>query len=888
MSSYNAQSGANVTHFREDVEDSLVSFGGPSDLSPDGSVQESIGLSDWFTRPYPIKTYSWAEGASIDDKFFPWFEYFSQPAVLNKIKGYSRLKAKLKIKMVINASPYQYSALMASYKPLVAVPGSAYVADYSGGVTDSASSLLQKLIAYSQRPNIMLYPQVSNTSTIELPFIYPWNYLNLSASTLEEDLKSLGSIDLISFTDLLSASSSAGPAVNVVIFAWAEMIDLQGPAFELQSGSSSGGKEKSATPAARKEQKETPLPTSEDAEYKARPISTTASAIAAASSALSVVPVIGPYMRATSVIASRLGGLAAWFGFSNTAPVMPVSYTKIATNPNLANTQIGTATEKLAIDPKNELSVDPAIIGFSRDDELSMTSYCGKESFAYSTTWQISDAPGAVITQLYVSPDLFSSTGRTTALGANYNAVQMVPMCHAKSTFKYWRGPIKYRFQILASRFHRGRLRLSYDPNGSTSWNPLLQLNQVIDLATCTDFEFEVPYMAPESWKENTNLGLTLSSFGEIYSARGSPALPYSSDNFNGKLRLEVLSDLVSPTTTADVVILVYASAPELELAMPVPLPGPQQGCYELSPYDMYELQSGEDPEPLVTTSASVPQVSHDDTRSLVYMGERVFSLRELFKRTYYSYTLTPAAPVGSVNGTTMVTRVSNILPRFPRYPGRAVDSLGTNAIHVTAGSTPVNFVSFTPIGWLSMCFTGVRGAMVWRVQTPDVQAGNSLTFPMRSFITNTREVQSNDGVDILTVAMADGSTIASSSALNYEFSGHATSLPATSGDMTVYGTGSTLTSMEPTNIASVPLYSRAKFISANPLNVMRSFGPISHADDNVNIVVDSFTMRDNQVGFRSVGPPNDTYVSCGDDFTVAGFMAIPTVYRAPAVISSV
>lgn len=867
-----AKSGAQITHFREDVEDSTTTYGGPDDLSPDGSIQESIGLSDWFCRPFPIRTFSWAEGASLDAKFYPWQEYFSQPAVLNKIKGYSRLRAKLKMKIVINASPYQYSALMASYKPLVSVPSSTYVADYSGGYTDPNSSLQQRLMAYSQRPNILLYPQVSNTATLELPFIYPWNYVDLSTSSLTEDLQALGSVDLISFSNLLTASSSVGPAVNVVIFVWAESIDLQGPSFELQSGT---------------------IPSSEDAEYKARPISTTASAVAAASSALGSVPIIGPYMRATSVVASTLGGLAAWFGFSNTAPISAVTYSKIATNPNLANTQIGTATEKLAIDPKNELSIDPAILGVARDDELVMSQYCGRESFVYSTTWQISDAPGSTIAEIFVSPDLFESAQRTTIGTAPYNAVQMTPMCHAKSLFKYWRGPIKYRFQILSSRFHRGRLRLYYDPNGSTSWNPLLQLNQVIDLATCTDFEYEVPYMAPESWKINTNNGLTLSNLGEIYGARGAPSLAYDPAFFNGKLRLEVLSDLVSPTTVADVMILVYASAPGLELAMPVPLPGPQDGCFELSPYDLYELQSGEDPAPMTKTEATTAQVSHDDTRSLVYMGERIFSLREMFKRTYYSYTLQPPYPGGSVSGSAVMTRVSNIMPRFPRYPGRAVDALaGTNAIHVTAGATPVNFVSFTPIGWISMCFTGIRGSMVWRIQSPNTPSGNATAYPFRTFITNTRRPQVGDGVETQTLVLCDGSSLTSNSKINFTQTGHDAvalgQLCPKDGDMTVFGAASTLSDMEPTNIASLPMYAREKFISPNPMNVMRVYGNIINADDNVSISTDVFANCDNNQGYRRVGPNNDAYVSCGDDFTVAGFLAVPTVFRAPTSISTV
>lgn len=843
-------------------------FGGPDDLRPDGSVGAEITLSGWFNRPFPIQDFSWEEANVLDHTFYPWYDYFSQPAVKNKMLGYSRFKAKLCLKFVMNASPYQYGAVLASYKPLVAA-GTTYAEDYSGGVIDTNLSTDAQLVGLSQRPHVMLLPQIGNTATLELPFIYPMNYVDISSTTFADDMKSLGKIDLKSFGQLLTASSSVGPIVNMVVFAWAEDIDLQGPSYELQSG----------------------IETSEGEEFRARPVSTLASAVAAASSALSVIPVIGPYMKATSVIASSLGGLASWFGFSNTPPIQPVTYVKVATNPNLANAHIGTATEKLALDPKNELSIDPAIVGYPRQDELSLKSFCGRESYLMTTTWQMSDGPGLNLATIYVTPEMFASEAATTVAAATYTRVQMTPMCHAASLFTYWRGNIKFRFQILCSRFHRGRLRLYFDPNGSTSFNPLLQMNQVIDLATCTNFEFEVPYMAAESWKGLGNLSLTVSSLSEPYEARGNPTLPYQSALFNGCLRLEVLNDLVSPVTTADVQILVFVSAPDIEFAMPRPLPGVSDSCSDLSPFDLYDLQSGEDPNPMEETTAAVPQPNNDDVRSLVYMGERVVSLRELLKRTHYSMVLPPNLFVGSSSGDAIVARTQVLAPRLPRFPGRAVDAVGTNAVHQTAMLEPVNYVNFTPLNWVSMCFVGIRGSVVWRVNTPCVNtAENTRSSLTRIFISLTRRLQAGTGMTTRSFTIATGPTTApiSNSALNYKVSGYTASTVVEEPELVTYGASSVNPAVEPTNIASVPMFSNLKFLSANPRNVSRLFGPkIAHDDDNVIFSIDSMHFGDHLYGYRQPQIPPDIYVSAGDDFTLTGFVSVPTVYRSAVPITS-
>ena len=116
-------------------------------------------------------------------------------------------------------------------------------------------------------------------------------------------------------------------------------------------------------------------------EYGQGPVSRPAHAIANAAESLSTVPVIGPYALATSYGMRALGKIASIFGFTNTPVVDNYSPMAPMTAPALASSEVGFPIEKLALDPKTELSIDPRIAGCDPEDPLVISKFVQRESY---------------------------------------------------------------------------------------------------------------------------------------------------------------------------------------------------------------------------------------------------------------------------------------------------------------------------------------------------------------------------------------------------------------------------------------------------------------------------------------------------------------------------
>ena len=116
---------------------------------PDKTFNSELG--EFLRRPTMIHEFTWTEGASIAGTTIdPWTLFLNNPTIKKKIDNYAYMRCNLKLKFVINASPFYYGALLMSYQPLSKfTPANILIGND------------KELIPYSQRPNITLYPQNS-------------------------------------------------------------------------------------------------------------------------------------------------------------------------------------------------------------------------------------------------------------------------------------------------------------------------------------------------------------------------------------------------------------------------------------------------------------------------------------------------------------------------------------------------------------------------------------------------------------------------------------------------------------------------------------------------------------------------------------------------------
>jgi len=819
---------ANATMASDSVQEQILGFiddkpGVDMDIAqplsrtkPDSSFNADLG--DFLKRPTLIHEFSWTEGTSISlTTIDPWTLFFSNPTIVKKLDNYAFLRCNLKLKFVINASPFYYGGLLMSYQPLSAFNPAPIV---------TGSNL--ELISLSQRPNITLYPQNCQGGTMTLPFVYYKQYVPITAS----DVAELGRLQRMSYGDLLNANSVVGSNCDVSIYAWAEDLELVAPTVldAMQSGEISRSKVNKS-----KGKKD---------EYSHEgTISKPASAIARASGLLGNIPVIGPFMTATSMAADAVSGIASIFGYTNVPVIDDVHYFKNSTLPHLAATDIGNPVDKLALDSKNELSIDPAISGVALEDELNIAKFCSRESFLVDFDWTSVRVPGDMLMNVAVTPVLHRYASVTGG-----EVVYPTPMYMVSSVFNYWRGDIIFRFKILCSQYHKGRLEFNWSPTGTpaTAGNTTNQIyTKIVDITKNNDVEFRVPYIQDTSYKQ-INVFTTSTLLSDTVAINGT------STNVNGVLSVKVVNKQTSPVASADIKILMYVKGSDnLEFAAPTEIDSRQT---------LYAIQSNEVDYDTTCQSMNigVKDSSPDPNLNLIYHGEKVVSLRTLNNRSAYLYSIANRTIPA---GVTFVTK--SVIPRFPYIPG-----FDPNGIHEAVGAISgvtekYNFVNWHPSTWFASCFIGHRGSMNFHVN-----AGIEVS---RMTISRERETL-GAGLDDQVFNLVD--------------SGRSNSYKTAFLQLTQStGTsGLTFTNPNTQNCASanVPLYSRFKFLSNNVAT--RTLGsPVDESNrDNVTIICTGLTPDIIYNDYR------DVYVAGGPDLSFVFFLNAPAIWRLTTIPTAV
>lgn len=628
------------------------------------------------------------------------------------------------MKILINGNSFYYGRALVSYNP--------YLTD--DNVTLNRAFFEQDLVGASQKPHFMLDPTTSQGGEMLLPFLWPENFLDITQFNWTDDM---GRVTIHDFDILRHANGGTDP-ITVAVFVWAEDVVLSVPTtVEAQSGTAdreldefgfptyveqaSGKKKKGPT-------RKVNNTRTNDEFVKDGLISKPASAIANAANALSMIPVIAPYAKATSMVASRIGQVAKIFGYSrpqvfeDTKPYVPRFMG------NLSNTDAPEPLVKLSADSKNELTIDTRVMGLGGEDELTISAIAQRPSFWQQFDWAESATTDTLLASMLVTPALVRTLSATPVTEIHPTALSF-----AANPFDAWQGSIKFRFNVVCSEYHRGRLRIVYNPrfndSGPVPYNQVY--STTIDISEDRDFEYEVKWADIRAWNV-------------IYGADAAPSIPtYSTttnvtggnDFDNGSLSVYVVNELATPSNTSAVVkVQIWVSGGE-DIAFAVPsVDGIKNLSYfqEQSDIAPYVMQSEEAPDMLATSAdkSNAPNCSNEietfgtnmdmmkeDNQYLVYQGERIVSFRELLRRYNYHASYWPA-DVGS--GIRMVTID---LTDFPYY--RGWDPNGGDIGLSTGGAiAPFNFCNTTLLNYLTPAFVMRRGALRHKALLVDVEAG--------------------------------------------------------------------------------------------------------------------------------------------------------------------
>jgi hypothetical protein len=421
------------------------------------------------------------------------------------------------------------------------------------------------------------------------------------------------------------------------------------------------------------------------------------------------VPYIGPFATATEIGSNAVATMAKIFGYCRppiTKAPEPYRPTQVS---SMALTNVPDNAQKLTVDDKQELTIDPRIAGIGPSDPFNIREIAKRESYLTTFNWTIGTAPDTLLWNARLDPCTWAeNAGPPTSLHFPACAMAALP-------FQHWKGSMKFRFQIVCSSFHKGRLKFVYDPNfiANNTYLGFSEYNtnylKIVDIAEEQDFTIEIGNGQERNFLNHAlpgQDGVTTMYSTSRYTSKGPG---------NGVIGVIVVNELTTPnsTVTNDIEINVFVSmGDDFEVAAPddyfqhfvlKPQSGeilePQMGEIVPESQNTEELDA---PQQSETTIVGLPPVE-DQNLNKVFFGEAITSFRTMLKR----YNLWNTIPKLD----TVPVVISQRYASFPYLRGNVADAVDT-----TAAAAPYNYVNTILLHWVRSAFSGSRGSIRYKL----------------------------------------------------------------------------------------------------------------------------------------------------------------------------
>lgn len=776
------------------------------------SNSSEVSLANFFKRPILIQDIGWQPGSSIYSVFDPWTLYMSNPRVVNRMSNYALGRFKMKLKFIINGNGFYFSRLVASYLPFYNLDEAAVLA---------FSSDIANFTTESQRHKIYLNPTTSSGGEMELPFFWYKDNFNLT----QGDWSKCGNIVLRSL-EILQHANNSNINLSINVFAWLEDVELLAPTTINISGM-------------------TPQMGEMEEIVKEGAISGPATAVAAKVKTLTTIPKIGKYAMATSDVAEALAGMAKLFGLSR--PVNTHQPERFRTVPisTLSLTTVGDTIERLTIDDKQELTIDPTIAGLAdTSDPLTIRSIASIESYYHKFTWATANGPDTLLWTTRIDPHAHSRRGD--------GGICLTAIAAASLPFANWTGTIKYRFQIMCSAYHKGRLRIVYDPNypaedsfGHVEMNVVN--SHVVDLSETNDFTVSIgPTQAVGLFNKYTFDSPITDLRNTVKFTTNAPG--------NGTLSVYVMNELTSPSNTSQTVYSnVYISAgDDFEVFYPTSSEIEHmvfQPQMDLVP-DSFGDSHG--------TASSLPQSTElspsqpRENLDKIYGGESIRSFRTLLKRYNLFRTF------GNDSLTLQVHKIKmNSMPYLRGNVPGAIDTRDDLGV-----GTPYNYCNTTLLTYLTMGFQGWRGSIRHKLIPESPSASMTL-------LTQSSVIRTTDPVEGLPQYVDINQSLPSFISNSARAWYGVTDASSLSPFLGIEGMALT-TATNPNLEFEVPFYSRLRFMPGKKLNRQGNTTSIEKIEP-------AFAARFDYL--NNILTYWNHFVAVGEDFQVYSWSGMPPLY---------
>lgn len=364
-------------------------------------------------------------------------------------------------------------------------------------------------------------------------------------------------------------------------------------------------------------------------------------------------------------------------------------------------------TDKLTVSKDANIKASPAFYNITDIDEMNIKYLCKKECI-----YRVLDLPLSTPINNRILAIKCRPTQYVTGVSSDGIKIFSTPMTYIGNLFKYWRGNVIYKFEFVKTKYHKGRIRMTYDPilgsvpSGVDDAN--VRVTEIIDLELTDSFEFEVPFVSSFAWLRIPGLMSTMENFTTTTVGDYNPDQGFEV----GTLQLSLETVITAPGVSDPLCILVSCrGADNIEFAQPVQLPEQivLRGQSSVTPVgfraedeSQVESQMGD-----VDLGAIVSESEEDG-----YMGESVTSLYQLCTRMNYFRNFCASVNIVA-DKMTIIQMNQSVVPWFRGWYNSGDYNPGsTFKMFVTPYY--IEYVKLIPMTYLMPCFVGQRGGITW------------------------------------------------------------------------------------------------------------------------------------------------------------------------------
>lgn len=638
----------------------------PVSVSKDGAQYTILRdtdktLSEFLSRPVQIDAINLPLDTEWSKEYRIWDLWSKTQSVRAKLKNFAFINCDLQVRIAISGTPFHMGKIRASYFPL-SDANEIYQRYLALGTPANVTGLKQ--YGSQQKINTVIDVKHNKPVDLHIPYFSPSPMARLfnnnstvfASSTSFSMLDQLGVLRLCTQNVISSVSTGAATNVYMYIYAFATNVTLGTPTATLLELTSEAGDER-----------------------EVGPIEGMMQSAATIAGYFTTVPTIGPLAVASQMAFTGMRGIAAYFGWSKPVPITEPKFVKNEPFRNGAQLVGSETLKRITLDPKQELLLHP--YGMQMEDEMSYAYLCKQEGLLATFEWASTNEPiNGPVWAFGVAPCVEFPYRTVGTIGF----VQPTPLSMVANMHQFWSGTITYRFEIVASAFHRGKFAVVFEPNVaqyaliSASIDINKQYTFVGDLQETQDFEICVDMAFHREWIRNLPMTQNVGVRRDAHTTN----IPGNAEFLNGFVAFWALTELQSPTGKS-VQVNVYVKSNDIHFNMLGDDNAPTR-----------RLMSESGLEVPVTCIELNQRRDRDGKHSLRHFGEEPASVRSVLKR--YVTVRGATVSVTSTNQSTIVD-VQNIFPMCAYTP------TGTNT----------DFWSW--FGYWRYAFAGMRGSTRYR-----------------------------------------------------------------------------------------------------------------------------------------------------------------------------